>query len=128
MTLTAIVVLSALTACASPAPKPAPVEHLVFVWLKDRGNAEHIRALEEASRSFSIIPGIQQVETGRALASNRPIVDSSYDLAIRIRFDSAEALGAYATHPLHVEKREQVLVPLVDRLQIYDFRINFPYQ
>lgn len=113
-----------LVACASPPERPTMVEHVVFVWLKDKGNPDHVAALIDASQSFTVIPGVLAVETGGPLPSDRPVVDATYDLAIRMRFDSAGALQDYATHPLHVEKRDQVLIPLVERIQVYDFSID----
>ncbi len=58
---------------------------------------------------------------GTAVASERPIVDSSFDVALVISFTDKAALDSYLTHPLHVQLVEQTLKPLVERILVYDF-------
>jgi len=67
------------------------------------------------------MPGVVTVSAGTALESDRPVVDSSFDLAIVITFDSEETLKAYLNHPDHKAAVKNTLQPLVKRILVYDF-------
>lgn len=58
---------------------------------------------------------------GTALKSDRPVVDSTFDLAILITFDSEKALQDYLDHPDHKVAVKDTLQPLVKRILVYDF-------
>lgn len=58
---------------------------------------------------------------GTALKSDRPVVDSTFDLAILITFDSEKALQDYLDHPDHKAAVKDTLQPLVKRILVYDF-------
>ena len=70
------------------------------------------------------IPGVVSLRAGTAIASERPIVDSSFDVALVISFTDRSALNSYLSHPLHVELVETTLKPLVARILVYDFTNN----
>jgi hypothetical protein len=107
---------------------PAPVTHLVFVWLKTPGDERARQRIIEASQTFVSIPGVHSVTTGNALPSTRPIVDSSYDVAIIMRFGDEAALRAYDQHPTHKKAVEEVLKPLAAKVQIYDITSGLTIQ
>ncbi len=115
-------VIAAISSCAPIAP-PAPrgsVDHVVLVWLKRPGNAADREALMDAGRELRSIPGIHFLDQGTALPSERPTVDDSFDVGYVMRFDSPAALEAYAKHPLHQQKVNEVLKPLSRRILVYD--------
>jgi len=97
------------------------VEHVVLVWLKDPGNKNSRNRVVESTRDLASLLGVIEVRIGTALPSYRPVVDSSYDVAIAYTFVSEAALREYFEHPRHREAIESVLRPLVDRIQVYDF-------
>ena len=112
----------ALASCATIAP-PAPkstVDHVVVLWLKRPGNAGDRKAVMQAADELRSIPGIRFLDHGTALPSNRPVVDDSFDVAFVMRFESAAALQAYETNPVHVKKVETVLKPLAGKILVYD--------
>ena len=120
--LMGLLALSALTACSTAGfHRAAPVHHFVICWLKDPGNAEQRQQLISASYELASIPGVVSVAAGTAIASDRPVVDGSYDVAILFTFSSSEDLAAYLEHPDHLRATREVLKPLVDRVVIYDF-------
>ena len=97
------------------------IEHVVLVWLKQPGN-ELIKA-EMAATARTLpaqIPGIVAMSIGGPLPSDRDVVDDSFDLALVMRFDSAEALRNYETHPVHVDAVNTVLAPNAARIVVYD--------
>jgi hypothetical protein len=98
------------------------LEHIVIVWLKEPGNRAARARIIEASEVLTAIPGVVSLRSGSVVASDRPIVDSSFDVALIITLESETALQAYLTHPLHLTLVEETLKPLVNRIQVYDFR------
>jgi hypothetical protein len=99
-----------------------PLEHIVIVWLKEPGNRAAQDRIIEASEVLTAIPGVVSLKSGTVVASDRPIVDSSFDVALIITLVDAAALQAYLSHPLHVTLVEETLKPLVERIRVYDFR------
>ncbi|WP_428938398.1 Dabb family protein [Fontivita pretiosa] len=101
--------------------RPRPVGHVVICWLNQPGDSQARQKLIAASRSFQSIPGVVRVSAGRAIPSTRPVVDSSFDVAVFIYFRDHDALMQYEHHPVHRAAVEQVLKPLVARYVVYDF-------
>lgn len=112
----------ALVSCATIAPPAAKgtVDHVVLIWLKRPGNTSDRQAILAASDDLRVIPGIRFLDAGTPLPSDRPVVDDSFDIGLTMRFDSATALKAYETHPLHVKKLNEVLKPLTRKILVYD--------
>ena len=98
------------------------VTHVVLVWLKRPGDPDARAALLDAAHQLRTIPGVVDVQTGTALPSTRPVVDSSYDVGMVITFTDVRALQSYATHPIHLKLVEEVLKPNADHYKVYDFR------
>src|SRR4051812_6956883 len=92
--------LCTLAGCASlrPSPSGGEIDHVAIIWLKDHGNLQQRRQMIERSKTFSRIPGVLHVSVGTMVPSTRPIVDSSYDMALVMRFASEQALREYDTH------------------------------
>ena len=107
------------SAGASAEPE-APVTHVVLVWLKTPGDEAARRRIIETSNTFETIPGVIRVRSGRPLPSTRPVVDSSYDVAVVMTFKDEAALRAYDAHPMHRKAVEEVLRPLAGKILIYD--------
>ena len=120
--LAALTAIIALSSCATIAPPAAhgSVDHVVLMWQKRPGNASDRAALLAACTDLRVIPGIKFLDTGTALASERPVVDDSFDFGLIVRFDSAESLHSYEKNPLHLKKIDQILKPLTRRIQVYD--------
>jgi hypothetical protein len=119
-----LLVVTLVPACASVAPATAAgeqVHHIVICWLKDPGNAGARQQLIEVSKSFQTLPGVVRVSAGPVLPGDRGIVDSSFDVAIVMSFESREALYAYLDHPRHRQATQEVLRPLTSRVIVYDF-------
>ena len=102
--------------------RQAAVTHIVLVWLKTPGDEAARRRVIERSASFDSIPGVVRVTSGTPLPSTRPVVDSSYDVAVVMTFASEAALRAYDAHPTHRRAAEEVLRPLARKILIYDFK------
>ena len=100
-----------------------PLRHVVIAWLKEPGDSAAQNRIIAASQTLRTIPGVLSLQAGTAIASERPIVDSSFDVALVISFTDQAALDSYLTHPLHVQLVETTLKPLVERVLVYDFNV-----
>jgi hypothetical protein len=99
------------------------IQHVVVFWLKDHGNAAQRAKIIETSETFRNIPGVVSVTAGPCIPSPRPIVDSSFDVAVTLTFSSQTGLQRYVEHPLHKAAVSGVLKPLVKKTLVYDFGI-----
>ena len=116
----AFVLVAGCRDSATPADS-GTVHHVVVCWLKEPGNREVQDKLISVSRSLGNIPGVVSVSVGRVLPSERPVVDSSFDVAMVLTFKDKEALAAYLEHPEHKKATKETLEPLVKKILIYDF-------
>jgi len=87
---------------------------------------DHRKRIIEASRALSHIPGVLEVRAGQVFQSGREIVDDSFDVGIYFAFRTPEDLKNYVTHPLHRDAVQNVLMPLVERIVVYDFMEEYP--
>lgn len=119
----ALLVVALLSSCSSFAP-PAPkgsVDHMVFFWQKRPGNAEDRKKLTAAIERLRVIEGMTALDYGVAVPSDRPVVDDSFDIAMRMRFTDVQALHRYETDPRHVKEVKEVLLPLTKKVLVYDY-------
>ncbi len=97
------------------------VVHVVLVWLKEAGNPDHRARIIEATRSFSAIPGVEEIKVGEPIPNARPSADDSFDVGLYMVFSSRGALESYLTDPAHQKAQQSILRPLVKRVLVYDF-------
>ena len=48
-------------------------------------------------------------------------MDDSFDVGIVVVVKDEEGLQAYLDHPIHQKAKKEVLLPLIDRVLVYDF-------
>lgn len=79
------------------------MEHHVYFWLKEEHDNKTDRAaFEEGLADLFKIPGVAGGLFAKpADVMERPVVDSSWDYATSMRFDSIELQDAYQVHPDH---------------------------
>ena len=118
--LTALLIL--LVGCGKTDTQAGTVHHVVICWLKEPGNAQARQRLIDASRGFADLPGLLRVSAGECLPSQRPGVDSTFDVAIVFTFSDQDALASYLASPRHKQATAEVLQPLTQRVLIYDLR------
>ena len=97
------------------------IVHVVLVWLKEPGNEDHISRIIDATRTFSNIPGVEEVSVGKPVPSERRGVDDSFDVGLYMIFSSQAAMEEYLVHPDHVAAQQTILRPLVRKVIVYDF-------
>jgi hypothetical protein len=113
--------LAALRFTACQTTSQPDLTHVVVFWLKEPGNAAHRAKLIEVSESFRSIPGVRNVHAGPCIPSERPIVDSSFDVAVSLTFSSRADLQRYLDHPAHKAATVSTLKPIVKKITVYDF-------
>ncbi|MGB5261811.1 MAG: Dabb family protein [Gammaproteobacteria bacterium] len=94
----------------------------MVVWLKEPGNATHRQTILDASDILRTIPGVRTLKSGTVIASERAIVDSSFDVALIVSFTNQADMDAYLVHPLHVKLVNETLKPLVAKIRVFDFQ------
>jgi hypothetical protein len=102
-------------------PNPSPqVEHVVLLWLKDPADAAGRQRIVDATKTFTQIPGVLSVSVGKAIAAQSPVVDSTFDVGIVIRFKDHQSLLNYNPHPIHKKAADEILVPQAKTIKVYD--------
>ena len=97
------------------------IQHVVLWWLKEPENQLHRNQIIEVSKTFRNIPGVLEVRVGEVIESDRAIVDDSFDVAILVVVPDGKCLQDYLDHPLHQTAKKKVLLPLVEKVFVYDF-------
>ena len=124
--------LCALTIIGLLSPPPAvfaddgqsaagEIVHVVLIWLKDPGNPRHRQQIIAAGRELQEIPGVIEIRVGESLASERDVVDDSFDVGMSMRFASAADMNSYLANPAHLQAVRDKLAPLADHYLVYDF-------
>jgi len=121
--LSCIVLAFLVSGCtAVQTSKPSGrVNHVVLCWLKEPGNETHRKAITEQSFRCGEIPGVLETRVGKAIPSDRDIVDDSFDVAISMTFASPADMALYLASPVHKKAVAEVMQPLVKKMVVYDF-------
>ena len=98
------------------------LSHVVLCWLKEPGNTDHRNQIIEVSKTFRKIPGVLEVRVGKVIESDRAIVDDSFDVGILVTVSDVERLQEYLDHPIHQNAKRNVLLPLLEKVVVYDFQ------
>ena len=106
---------------APAAPRSGKIEHIVLMWLKKPGNAADRAKLIAAAKSLKAdIKEVKSLDVGLAVPSDRPVVDSSFDVGLVMSFNSKADLASYEKNPVHLKAVTEILKPLTKKLQVYD--------
>ena len=123
--LAGLIVIAFMNGCLSTCPcscgAKSDVQHVVVFWLKDHGNVKDQERLVQAAKDLAKLPGVLGVKVGTVLPSERPVVESTYDVAMVFSFVDKKALADYEAHPVHRKAVDEVIKPLVSKIIVYDF-------
>ena len=95
--------------------------HVVLCWLKDAGNSEQRDRIIKMTETFNDIPSVLVARAGGPIMSERSIVDDSFDVGIIVEVRDEKGLQEYIDHPIHQKAKKEILLPLVERVLVYDF-------
>jgi len=93
------------------------IHHVVLIRLKPEVDGPRTRAfLDEARSLLSPIPGVKNFRSGIHIKS-----DSPFPCALVMDFSTTGDLQAYQVHPEHQSFVKEVLGPIVEEKQVYDY-------
>ena len=124
-----LVLIALLTGCAT-APSVAStstanrLHHVVIVWLKQTGVTAVRQQYIEASKAIANLPGVVSYELGSPATikrRNSRAADESYDVAVDSVFESQQAYEDFLKNPEYGRIAQEVLRPMVEKYQVYDF-------
>lgn len=95
--------------------------HIVIFWTDPARPEAADELIAGANRYLRTIPGVLHFHVGKMVASPRPVVEQSYQVALNLIFPDKAVHDAYQTHPQHVEFVEKVFKPLCRNVVVYDF-------
>jgi hypothetical protein len=99
----------------------AMFSHIVIFWTKpDKPNAADA-LIASAEQYLKSIPGMLFFHVGRMVTDGRPMVESSYQVALTTVFVSRDARKQYSAHPSHERFKQEAYLPNCARCVIYDF-------
>jgi hypothetical protein len=94
--------------------------HCVYFWLKPELTAAQRAEFRAGVESLKGIKAVAKVSIGApAATTKRPVVESSYDVALVVECAGVAAEAAYQVDPLHLAFVEK-FKPYWARVQIYD--------
>lgn len=111
----------ALTVNSVSAQENKKITHVVMVWLKQPGNEKQRTQFIKASEQLNDLPGIVSRHVGVVKASDRSIIDDTFDVAVTVTMENEAALKAYLNHPNHKKILKEKIKPLTNRVVAYDF-------
>ena len=56
------------------------------------------------------------------VVSERSIVEDGYDVGLLVVVEDEESLQQYLDHPIHQKAKKKVLLPLIEKVLVYDFK------
>ena len=123
--IAAATLLSSCNTCPFAGNQHGKVAHIVFVWLKKPGDkAERQKLVDAAKMLKREIPEVESVTVGEMLPSQRPVVDSTYDVGFVMRFADAAAMDRYEKSAVHQKAVKELLHPMAKKVQVYDFVVK----
>ncbi|WP_026994994.1 Dabb family protein [Flectobacillus major] len=93
--------------------------HIVNFWLKPDLSTEDRQKFIEGVSSLGTINGLVTFNIGTPAATDRPVIDKSYDFNLLTVFNNIEGHDAYQIDPIHLKFVEECN-HLWDRVLIYD--------
>jgi hypothetical protein len=94
--------------------------HIVLIRLKADVSVEDADAfMAEAKSILGPIPGVKDLRVGKGLGVK---AEKQHPIALVMEFDDDAALAAYQVHPEHQRFVNDVVGPIQDDKQVYDYR------
>jgi len=77
--------------------------HTVYFWLKSEVSAEQRAEFSQAVAALGSIASVRECYAGQPIASERAVVDDSFDVSLHLKFDTTVGHDAYQVDPKHDE-------------------------
>src|SRR5262245_18289569 len=95
--------------------------HIVILWTKPEQPNAVAALIAGAEQHLKPIPGVLMFHVGRMVTDGRPVVESSYQVALTTVFASRQAGEEYRAHPGHERFKQEAYTPNCDGCLVYDF-------
>lgn len=95
--------------------------HSVYFWLKDDLDDTRRVEFKEALKGLHVIESLEAIWVGDPVASERPVVDSSYDFGLVTVFKDAAGHDTYQTHAAHQAFLAK-FAPYWKQVKVLDFK------
>jgi len=96
------------------------IKHMVFCWLNEAGNSQHITKVINTSKELAAIPTVIDIVVGKPVPNDRAIVDDTFDVGLVMTFRNNVDLNTYLNHEDHTQRVKEILAPLCDQIKVYD--------
>ena len=93
--------------------------HVVNFWLKKGLSAAEIADFERGVKTLGTIDGLLQFNVGKPAATNRPVIDRTYDYCLLTVFENEAAHDVYQEVEVHLKFIEDCS-KYWERVLIYD--------
>jgi len=93
--------------------------HVVNFWLKKGLSEEEVRDFERGVKTLGTIEGLTQFNVGKPAATNRPVIDRTYDYCLLTVFEDEAGHDVYQVAPIHLKFIEDCS-KYWERVLIYD--------
>lgn len=93
--------------------------HVVNFWLKKGLSTEEIKDFERGVKTLGTIDGLTQFNVGKPAATDRPVIDRSYDYCLLTVFEDEAGHDYYQVAPVHLKFIEDCS-KYWERVLIYD--------
>lgn len=94
--------------------------HVVLIRLKaEVKDSEAEQFMLEARKVLSPIPGVQNFRAGKGLGVKSEV---DYPFCLVMEFEDESTLSGYQDHPEHQRFVKEILGPIGDDKQVYDYR------
>jgi len=94
--------------------------HVVLIRLKPEiSPADTAAFIARAKETLAPIPGVRNLRVGEGLGVK---AERSYPIALVMDFDDEVALEGYQVHPEHQRFVREIVGPIQDDKQVYDYR------
>ena len=97
------------------------ISHVVIVWLNDDVSESKVAEIIEQTEVLSTIDVVQDLKIGRAIPSDRAIVDDSFSFALTVSFKDLDDMAIYAVDKTHLNYLKTVIKPHLKKILIYDY-------
>ncbi len=84
-----------------------PFVHSVYFWFKDDVSQEELATFYQDTEKLRDIKAVRAMYTGVPAATDRPIVERSYDFAVIVHFENLAGHDAYQSDAIHLSLLEK---------------------
>lgn len=95
--------------------------HVVIFWTDPNDPQSPEKLIAGAEEYLRPIPGVKHFHIGRMVASHRPVVDQTYQVALNLIFETKKDQDEYQVHPMHIDFVEKVFKKVCKKCVVYDF-------